>query len=458
MFPKWIPKKNKEDPCMKKLFALLLVLAMVLALIPASAELKVGTYDPASAGDVELSFGWWGNQVRDAATLDAMNFFSENYPNVKFNPNAQGWNDYWALMSTYASNNDLPDLMQQDYAYLQQWVEAGDLLDLTPYVESGALDVSGISENILNSGKVGDGLYAICAGVNAPALLYNKTLTDSMGITVPDNITWEQFEEISRKIYEARGIGVIYGDGNSENHITYYARGLGHQALWDANGTTLTVEEATGYYARLMQGIQEGWLYDNDRIANVEASNIVSHPLVFGATDSSRTWCAFAFSNQLAAFASAAAADNIELGITSWASANPQASNYMKPGQFFSVTTDSKNPDLAVAFLNYLINDPQANIKLRAERGIPANSAVAAEIADAVNEIDPTYGTAVAYLAKVEQCCSPIFPPLPAYAGTANDDIIKRLSDEVLVKNPSITAEQAGEDFVNSVNDLAASY
>ena len=60
-----------------------------------------------------------------------------------------------------------------------------------------------------------------------------------------------------------------------------------------------------------MQGIQEGWLYDNDRIANVEASNIVSHPLVFGATDSSRTWCAFAFSNQLAAFASAAAADNI---------------------------------------------------------------------------------------------------------------------------------------------------
>ena len=443
---------------MKKLLALILACMLCLALASASAELKVGSYDPASAGNVELSFGWWGNQVRDAATKDAMDFFTENYPNVTFNPNAQNWTNYWALMSTYSSNNDLPDLMQQDYAYLQQWVEAGDLLDLTPYVESGALDVSGISQAILDSGKVGDGLYALCAGVNAPALLYNKTLTDSMDITVPDNITWEQFEEISRKIYEARGIGVIYGDGNSENHITYYARGLGHQALWDANGACITAEEATGYYARLMKGISEGWLFDNNQIANVEASNIVSHPLVFGATDSSRTWCAFAFSNQLAAFASAAAADNIELGITSWASANPQASNYMKPGQFFSVTTDSKNPDLAVAFLNYLINDPQANIKLRAERGIPANSAVAAEIADAVNEIDPTYGTAAAYLAKVEQCSSPIFPPLPAYAGTANDDIIKRLSDEVLVKNPSITAEDAGADFVNSVNDLAASY
>ena len=63
-----------------------------------------------------------------------------------------------------------------------------------------------------------------------------------------------------------------------------------------------------------------------------------------------------------------------------------------------------------------------------------------------------------AYLAKVEQCSSPIFPPLPAYAGTANDDVIKRLSDEILVKNPAISAEDAGADFVNSVNDLAASY
>ena len=443
---------------MKKLLALILVSMMVMVLLPASAELKVGGYDPASAGNVELSFGWWGNQVRDAATLDAMNFFTENYPNVTFNPNAQNWTNYWALMSTYSSNNDLPDLMQQDYAYLQQWVEAGDLLDLTPYVESGALDVSGISENILGSGKVGDGLYALCAGVNAPSLLYNKTLTDSMGITVPDNMTWDEFEAISQQIYAARGIGVIYGEGNSENPLTYYARGLGYNALWDANGVLPTAEEMAGYYARLMKGIEEGWLYDTDQWANVNANDINSHPLVFGATDDVRTWCAFAFSNQLSAFQKAATADGIELGITAWPSADPQASNYMKPGQFFSVTTDSKNPDLAVAFLNYLINDPQANILLKAERGVPANSEVAAEIADAVNEIDPTYGTAVAYLAKVEKCSSPIFPPLPNYAGTANDDIIKRLSDEVLVKNPSITAEEAGADFVDSVNDLAANY
>ena len=444
---------------MKKLLSVLLAAVMLLAVVSAYAELKVGTYDPASAGTVELRFGWWGNQKRDAVTLEALNFFTENYPNITFNPNAQNWSNYWALMSTYASNNDLPDIMQQDYAYLQQWVEAGDLLDLTPYVESGALDVSGLSDSILKSGMVGDGLYALCAGVNAPSLLYNKTLTDSLDIVVPDNMTWDQFEEISRKIYAARGIGVAYGEGNSENPLTYYARGLGYNALWDANGVIPTAEEMAGYYERLVKCVAEGWMFDTDEQANVQtAGDLNMHPLVFGATDDVRTWCAFAFSNQLAAFQAAATADGIELGITAWPSANPQASNYMKPGQFFSVTTDSKNPDLAVAFLNYLINDPQANILLKAERGVPANSSVAAEIADAVNEIDPTYGIAVAYLAVVEKCSSPIFPPLPAYAGTANDEVIKYLSDEMLAPNPGMTAEEAGAYFVDTVNDLAANY
>ena len=208
---------------MKKVLAVVLSLAMLLSLtLPAMADgLNVGTYDPATAGEYTINFGWWGNQVRDEVTKAASDFFTENYPNITFNLNTQGWSNYWALMSTNAANNDLPDVMQQDYAYIEQWVEAGDLLDLTPYVESGALDLSSMPQNIIDTGKVGDGLYAICCAVNAPAMLYNKTLTDSLGIEVPMNITWDEFAEISRTIYAETGVGTIYGDGNSENPVSY---------------------------------------------------------------------------------------------------------------------------------------------------------------------------------------------------------------------------------------------
>ncbi len=445
---------------MKKVIAVILSLALVLGMTSAfAADLKVGTFDVAGAGNVQLGFGWWGNQVRDAATHEALAYFTENFPNVTFNENSQNWSNYWALMTTYASDQSLPDLMQQDYAYLEQWVEAGDLLDLTPYIESGALDVSGISENILNTAKVGDGIYAICAGVNAPAMLYNKTLTDELGIEVPSNLTWEKFVEISKEIKEKKGIGVIFGQGNSENSITYYARGLGKTALFEKQGTTLTAEEAAGYYKTMLDGVAEGWMFNTDEIANVNVNDIAQSPMVFGATPDVRTWCSIAFSNQLSAFQAAATADGIELGICSWPSDNPVASNYMKPGQFFSVTTDSKNPDLAVAVLNYLINDPQANILLKAERGIPANGEVAAAIADEViNNVDPTYGTAVAYLDIVRENSSPIFPPLPSYVGTVNADVLQKLSDEALLKNPAYTAEELGAQFVELTNDIAASY
>lgn len=445
---------------MKKVFALILSLVMLLTLsLTAVADgLAVGTYDPATAGEIELNFAWWGNQVRDEVTKNAADFFTENYPNVTFNLNTQSWGNYWSLISTYSANNDLPDVMQQDYAYIEQYVEAGDLLDLTPYVESGALDLSNVPQNIIDTGKVGDGIYAVCAGVNAPALVYNKTLTDSLGITVSNNMTWDEFAELSRKIYTENGAGVKYGEGNGENPLVYYARGLGHTAMWDASGMLVTAEEMTGYYQRLMDGVAEGWIFDTDKLAGVNTVDMAQDPLVYGTSSDVRTWCAFCFSNQIAAYQAAANADGIELGITTWPSTDPVASNYMKPSQFFAVTTDTKNADLAVAFLNYLINDVEANKLLRAERGVPASSAVAAAIADEVIKNDATYGAVVDYLAFVENNSSAIFGPLPSYAGTAQTEVIQMLSEECLMKEPSMTAEEAAQTLIEMTNDIASSF
>ncbi|MCR5716518.1 MAG: extracellular solute-binding protein [Lachnospiraceae bacterium] len=418
-----------------------------------------GAYDPATAGDYTIGFAWWGNQLRDEVTMNAAEHFSELYPNISFNLNNQVWNDYWTIMTTASSSGELPDLMQQDYAYLEQWAEAGALLDLTPYIESGALDVSNISESIVGTGKANDGgIYAVCAGENAPALSYNKTLTDELGITVPDNMTWDEFADISRQIYEETGIGVLYGNGNSENPLTYYARGLGHQAFFGEEGLEVTAEEMTGYYQRLMDGVAEGWLFDTDKCASVDTATIEGNPLVYGTDNSVRSWCAFAFSNQYAALSAAAAANEIELGICSWAENNPSSANYLKPGQFFSVTTNAQNPDLAVAFLNYLINDVDANTLLLAERGVPASSVVAAAIKDAVSERDATYPIIVDYLDMVANNSSPIFGSLPGYAGTVNTDVIEWLSWEALDPNTSYTAAELAQELVDGAAQVAASY
>ena len=445
---------------MKKNLILTSAMILSLAVSGAAAVHAEAAYDPASAGDVTVGFSWWGNQVRDEVTKAALDHFTELYPNVTFNLNAQTWNDYWAQMTSFSSSETLPDLMQQDYAYFEQWVEAGDLLDLTPYIESGALDLSKLPESIVDTGRSAtDGhVYAVCAGMNAPAFSYNKTLTDELGIEVPDNMTWNDFVEISRKIYEETGVGVIFHNFNSENPIAYFARANGHEALFEADGVTVSAEEMETYYQRLMDAVAEGWLFDTEKCASVDMATISQHPLVFGSDPSVRSWCAFGFSNQFLAYSDAGEADGIELGITSWPEDNPTSANYLKPSQFFSITTDTQNPDLAVAILNYMINDVDANTLLRAERGIPANSDVAAAIADTVSQTDKTYPLIVNYLDFVAENSAPIFPPLPSYAGTVNTDVIEGLTSEALDPNTSYTAAELGEEFVNGANDVAENF
>ena len=100
----------------KRMISTMLTAAMAVTLVLGVSTLAGAeeAYDPASAGDVAVGFSWWGNQVRDEVTKAALDHFTELYPNVTFNLNAQTWNDYWAQMTSFSSSDTLPDLMQQD--------------------------------------------------------------------------------------------------------------------------------------------------------------------------------------------------------------------------------------------------------------------------------------------------------------------------------------------------------
>ena len=142
-----------------------------------------------SGGGTNLTVSWWGNQSRNEKTQGALDLYSEQNPGVTFEGQFSEWADYWNKLATSSASHSLPDIIQMDYKYLEQYVSNDLLVDLTPYVEDGTIDVSAVSEDILNSGKVGDGLYAIPTGINAPALIYNKTVTDEAGVTIKDNMS-----------------------------------------------------------------------------------------------------------------------------------------------------------------------------------------------------------------------------------------------------------------------------
>ena len=153
---------------MKKYAALFLAGTLAATSLAACGEKEEGKAEEKNG--TTLSMAWWGNQVRNERTQEVLNKYHEENPEVTIEGQFFQWADYWNTMATSAAGGNMTDLLQMDISAITQYVEKEQLLDLTPYIESGALDVSNVPENVLMMGEVKGGNYGIAAGVNSPCL------------------------------------------------------------------------------------------------------------------------------------------------------------------------------------------------------------------------------------------------------------------------------------------------
>lgn len=452
---------------MKKVTAIVLAAAMGLSLTACGSSANqagdngssgaVGTTQAADQGtaqdsnEAHLVFAWWGNQTRNERTQAALEAYSEQNQGITFDSQFSDWGDYWNKLATASAGHNLPDLVQMDYKYIKQYADHGMLVDLNPYIDAGLLDVSNVDEGILESGTIDGKLYAICAGVNAPALLYNKTLLDDNGITVKDNMTMDEFYAVCKEVYEKTGVKTNISYGLGENYIDYTLRSQGVE-LYNEEGTALGVssyEDFLPYFEIYETGLEEGWMVKPEVFAERSIGTVEQDPLVYGSTPDARSWCYFTYSNALSATQAVADSEGIEIAITTWPAVNPAKANYLKPGMFFSVTVDSKNPDAAVKVLDFLTNSVDCNSILLAERGIPASSAVANGISE---QLDQLQQMAVTYVNNVvTPNSSPISPAAPDKS-TEVLSLLDQLQEQVCYKQ--ITAEEAAQQLFTNGNAI----
>lgn len=405
--------------------------------------------EQAESGEAKtLSFIWWGNQTRNERTQEVLDMYSEQNPGVIFDPQFAEWGDYWQKLATASAGHELPDIVQMDYSYLKQYVSNGLLVDLSPYIENGTIDVSNVDEGILNSSKVGDGIYAICNGVNVPALLYNKTLLDENGIAVKDNMTMDEFIEISREIFDKTGYktNIAYG---TDAYIDYFARAYG-ETVYEDDKIGASESTLKDFYSLYENGIKEGWLIEPSVFSEVTVGSVEQDPMVYGSSPATMSWCFFAYSNQFSAVQKAAP-EGMEIGMTTWPSKDPAKSDFLKPSQFFAVTVDSKYPEDAARVIDFITNSVDCNNVLLGERGVPVSSVVAEAIGESMSESDRNI---ISFINDVvTPNSSTISPPAPTAASEAynlNDELVEK------VCYGQMTAEEAAQRFYTEGNAIMA--
>lgn len=395
----------------------------------------------------KLTMSWWGNQVRNERTQAALDLYAEQNPGITIEGQFSEWSDYWNKLATSAAGQSIPDIVQMDYMYIDQYVKNDLLVDLKPYIDDKTLDVSNISENTMASGTVEGGVYAICAGINSPAMMYNKTLLDQNGITVKDYLTIDEFEDLCRQVYEKTGYKTSIVYGTAQTYLDYFMRAY-DVVLFGDKKMGGTKEDYIPFFEMYTRGLKEGWLIDPGVFAEISVGSVEQDPMVYGSSPETMSWCAFANSNQLTAIQKAAP-EGVTVGMTTWPSPDPMKSGYLKSSQFFSIGSHTKNAEEAVKVLNFLINSSDANNILLGERGVPASSKIAEELSPKMDEINQEI---IRYINDVvTPNSSPINPPQPDGASEVFN-LLNQVQEQLCYG--AYDAATAAEEFYNGANKI----
>lgn len=424
--------------------ALFFIVAGLLAapMLWASGSSEQGT----TPQQVTLRVAWWGSQDRHDRTLKVIDMYQKLHPQVTIQPEFGGWDGYWEKKAAEAAAGNLPDVFQQDYQYIDQYATKNLLLDLTPYVADNRLDLRDAAKTSYVSGMIGGKLYGVNLGTNAPAVIYDPALFAQAGVAAPKpDWTWSDYLATVRTLHQNLG---IYGDGDVPGGYNFGPKFLARQrgqAFYSKDMKSIGFDDSvfTAFFGQELQLVKEGVIptpdirlelkgAENQLIVNKKSALLSSYQ-----------------SNQLVAMQKAAGRP-LKLVPLPRDPNEKEPAMWLKAAMFMSAAQTTKHPDQAVAFINYFLNDLDANKILLAERGIPISSKLQSELKPLMS---PTDQEVFEYIAYVTQHSSPIDPPdPPGYA-----EIYKLLQNiEAQIDFGKISVADAAKQFRTQANQILA--
>ncbi|MGG1516082.1 extracellular solute-binding protein [Paenibacillus oryzisoli] len=395
----------------------------------------------ASNKPVTLRVAWWGGQSRHDYTLKLIELYQQKNPNVKIESEYAAFDDYWKKLAPQAAANGLPDVFQMDISYLTQYGSKGQLEDLTPFTTSGVLDVKDISENNLSGGKVDGKLVAMNAGSNALGATIDSQMLKDAGVTLKDDWTFSDLDAVGAAL-KAKG-KLLGGDLRHDVYFPFYLRSVG-QKLYAADGTQLGYSDDKpfiDYYTMYKKWYDSGYILPLDKLAQKKGV-AEDDEMVLGNAAATFQW-----SNQFIGFNTAA---KRSLDIAKTPSWSQNKALFLKPSMFWSVSKNSKNKEEAAKFVNFLINDIDANKIIMGERGVPVSSKVKEAL---MPLLSPEQKKVFEYVAWAEKNASPMDPPSPI-GSVEVEKLLKDTAEQILYKK--LTVEEGAAKFRKDANAILA--
>ena len=354
------------------------------------------------AGAGTLALAWWGNPTRNKNTEAMIAAFTKANPDLKITGQPGEFSSYWDKLATQTAGGTAPDIIQMDMNYISEYGSRGALLDLKD------VDTSKFVEGTVESGRINDQLVGVNAGINSAVIFGNPAVFEKAKMELPDDTTWTWDQMIETGAEAASKAGVPFGVAGlvgSDALFGTFVRQQGKE-LFTADGVGFDVAEAQGWFDMLVKGVKAKAFGTPEQNSEEAGKPLDQSAIVVG-----RAALQYYNSNQLEAVSNAAGGDLMEiLRGPSTAGQATERKTWYKASMLWSASARTKNPEGAVAWINWFANNQEAANIDKAERGIPPNS----EIQEAVKpSLSAAQQKVLQYITDIqpEVANTPIAPP-----------------------------------------------
>jgi oligogalacturonide transport system substrate-binding protein len=321
---------------------------------------------------VTLRFAWWGGDERNSATLSVIEQFEKLHPNVTIEAEYGGNDGYHDKLATQLASGTAADIVQVDPEIFPTYVSTGDyFVDFKDY----KLDFSNFDEKYISTpinGRYNGKQLGLPSGISGAGILVNKDLADAVGLDFTKEYSWDDLLEMGKKV-KAYDDSMYLLCANKEyitNLVVFnYGKQLIGKTLFDPESKQLNITE--DQLKQVFDYVQK--LYDEGVVAPASYQASYSGDNL----QSDANWIAGKYVSTLTYVST----------IDVMVAANPKANYYMSQlpvlngssesgwasntPQVFVVTKTSKNPEMAVEFMNYFYNNDTAIETLGCTRSVP---------------------------------------------------------------------------------------
>jgi multiple sugar transport system substrate-binding protein len=390
-------------------------------------------------GAVNLALAWWGNPTRNKNTDAMIAAYQQANPNVKISGQPGEFSSYWDKLATQTAGGTAPDIIQMDMNYISEYGSRNALLDLKD------VDVSKFVEGTVDSGKINDTLVGVNAGINSALFFANPKIFEKAKMELPDDTTWTWDQLIEVGAEAASKAGVPFGVGSligSDALFGTFVRQHGKE-LFTPDGLGFEAAEAQAWYDFLVKGVKAKAFGTPEQITEEVAKPLDQSALVTG-----KAAMQYYNSNQLEAVSNAAGGDLMKMlrgpSLTGKAT---ERKTWYKASMLWSASAKTKNPDAAVAWINWFANDQAAANIDKAERGIPPNSEILTAVTPSLSEAQKVVAKYITDI-KTEVANTPIAPP-PG-GGTISEVLTRHGTDAIYGRASTADAAQKFVDELKS--------